>query len=186
MQLNKVLKGLLIAIPVIALTACSSTSQTDSGNSGSDSGSQQSQNASNNNAGGNSNVEVQTMTPEEKFLEEQKQKDAVLRQQHIIYFDFDRKEVRQEYVDLLEAHARYLSANPNVKIMIEGHCDERGTPEYNIALGERRAKSVAKFLSALGVSDNQIKMVSYGEEKRVDKSGTQAGMAKNRRAVLVY
>jgi peptidoglycan-associated lipoprotein len=79
-----------------------------------------------------------------------------------------------------------LIKNPGQKVMIEGHCDERGTPEYNIALGERRAKAVAQYLQSLGVVAEQISTVSYGEEKPVDLSRTNEGFAKNRRAVLVY
>ena len=71
-------------------------------------------------------------------------------------------------------------------MLVEGHTDERGTPEYNVALGERRAKSVVSFLSGLGVSNGQISVVSYGEEKPVDPSSNEAAWAKNRRAVLVY
>ncbi len=185
MQLNKVLKGLLIAIPLVALTACSSSPDTAAGNEGS-STTNSGNSSMNSDSNGNSNVDVGVVEREETPEEKQAKQDAILRQKHTIYFDFDKSSVRYEYNELLEAHARFLVKNPNQRITIEGHCDERGTPEYNIALGERRAQSVAKFLTAMGVSDSQIAIVSYGEEKPADKSRTQAGFAKNRRAILVY
>lgn len=185
MQLNKVLKGLLIAIPVFALTACGSTSSVDAGNSSSTDTNSTSSPQSGGYESGN-NVDVGTVSPEEQLKIEQEKKQTALRQRHTIYFGYDQNHVEGEFGDMLSAHAAFLVKNPNVKIMIEGHCDERGTPEYNIALGERRAKSVAKYLTNLGVESSQITMVSYGEEKPVDKSRTDYGFSKNRRAILVY
>ncbi|MFT4928149.1 MAG: peptidoglycan-associated lipoprotein [Phenylobacterium sp.] len=187
MQLNKVLKGLLIAIPVLALTACGSTSTSDT-NSGGDTNSNNggtTQNANTQNGSGNG-VEVDTVSEAEQIRIRQEQEETQLRSQHTLYFEYDKNNVTNQYADMLTAHAKFLVKNPNVKIMIEGHCDERGTPEYNIALGERRAKSVRKYLTTLGVANSQISMVSYGEEKPIDKSRTEGGFAKNRRAVLVY
>jgi peptidoglycan-associated lipoprotein len=87
---------------------------------------------------------------------------------------------------VLDAHAAFLSENSDVKVLIEGHADERGTPEYNIALGERRAKSVVTYLETMGVSASQLSIVSYGEEKPMIKDRSEDAFAKNRRAVLVY
>ena len=87
---------------------------------------------------------------------------------------------------MLAAHAAYLSKNVDMKVTVEGHADERGTPEYNIALGERRAQAVAKYLQALGVQADQISIVSYGEEKPLLLGQSEDVYAKNRRAVLVY
>jgi len=183
MQLNKVLKGLLIAIPVLALTACGSTSSTSAG--GDDSSGVQTTNGANT-ANTTNNPDVGTVTKAETYEEKQQREDAKLRQTQTVYFDYDKNNVQAKYNDMLSAHARFLVKNPSVKITIEGHCDERGTPEYNIALGERRAKSVAKYLTTLGVQQSQINVVSYGEEKPANKSRTQAGFAENRRAILVY
>ena len=179
MQLNKILKGLLIAVPVMTLAACSSSSDIDE------------------NAANQSNqatveqtttdtVEVATMTPEQQAEEQLRQKYEALRQEQIIYFDFDKATVESKYADLLRAHAEFLVKNPSVKVLIEGHADERGTPEYNIALGEHRGQAVEKYLQSLGVSESQISVVSYGEEKPMVKSRTESAFAKNRRAVLVY
>ncbi|HVC37565.1 MAG TPA: OmpA family protein [Gammaproteobacteria bacterium] len=81
----------------------------------------------------------------------------------VVYFDFDKSNIKPEFLDLLTAHAKYLIANPNQKIRIEGYTDERGTWEYNIALGDRRAQSVRRFLLFQGVNPDQLSTVSYGE-----------------------
>ena len=104
----------------------------------------------------------------------------------VFYFDFDVAEFRSADRDVLTYHARDLAANPSKQIRLEGHADERGTPEYNIALGERRGQAVAKYLQSLGVAESQISVVSYGEEKPMVKTRTEDAFAKNRRAVLVY
>ena len=104
----------------------------------------------------------------------------------VVYFDFDTAEIRPEYVDTLRAHAEYLVNTPAARLVIEGHCDERGSREYNIALGERRANSVQRFLEAEGVSPVQLETVSYGEERPVDLGHNEDAWARNRRAELVY
>ncbi len=104
----------------------------------------------------------------------------------VVYFDFDTAEIRPEYVDTLRAHAEYLVNTADAHLVIEGHCDERGSREYNIALGERRADSVKRFLEAEGVSPVQLETVSYGEERPVDLGHNEEAWAKNRRAELVY
>ncbi len=104
----------------------------------------------------------------------------------VVYFDFDTAEIRPEYVDTLRAHAEYLVNTADARLVIEGHCDERGSREYNIALGERRADSVKRFLEAEGVSPVQLETVSYGEERPVDLGHNEEAWAKNRRAELVY
>ncbi|CCQ12283.1 18K peptidoglycan-associated outer membrane lipoprotein; Peptidoglycan-associated lipoprotein precursor; Outer membrane protein P6; OmpA/MotB precursor [Pseudoalteromonas luteoviolacea B = ATCC 29581] len=173
MQLNKLLKGLLIAVPVMTLAACSSSSSVD-------------ESAANQNQAVEEAVDVSTMSREKTAEELLREKYEALRQEQIIYFDFDKSTIQSQFTELLQAHADFLVKNPSVKVLIEGHADERGTPEYNIALGESRAKSVAKYLQSLGVSDSQISTVSYGEEKPMVRTRTEDAFAKNRRAVLVY
>ena len=136
MQLNKVLKGLMIALPVMAIAACSSN-----------------KNASNDG---------------------------------IVYFDLDKYDIRSDFAQMLDAHANFLRSNPSYKVTVEGHADERGTPEYNISLGERRANAVKMYLQGKGVSADQISIVSYGKEKPAVLGHDEAAYAKNRRAVLVY
>ncbi|MCX8048295.1 MAG: peptidoglycan-associated lipoprotein Pal [Methylohalobius sp.] len=104
----------------------------------------------------------------------------------VIYFDFDSAQIRSEFIPVIEAHARYLASRPGVKVVLEGHTDERGSPEYNIALGEARAKSVAKALELNGTAGNQINIVSYGEEKPVALGHDEASWSQNRRVEIVY
>ncbi|GEM76915.1 peptidoglycan-associated lipoprotein Pal [Vibrio sagamiensis] len=172
MQLNNLLKGLLISIPVMAMTACSSSDDASS-NSGS---------ATN---GGSDSTVVSTLDRNGQLSEQELQEQA-LRAAQTIYFAFDNSTIARDYEDMLAAHAAYLSQNPALKVTIEGHADERGTPEYNIALGERRAEAVSNYLQALGVQANQISIVSYGEEKPLLLGQAENIYAKNRRAVLVY
>lgn len=103
-----------------------------------------------------------------------------------VYFGFDSYDVTGEYQELLNAHAGLLTANTGTKVSIGGHADERGTPEYNIALGQRRADAVQSYLTSKGVSGSQLSTVSYGEEKPAVLGHTEADYAKNRRAVLAY
>jgi len=104
----------------------------------------------------------------------------------VFYFDFDQSVVKQEGFADLEAHARYLSANPGASVRLEGHADERGTREYNIALGERRAQSVERLLVVNGASASQIETISYGEEKPAVMGQGDASWAQNRRVELKY
>jgi peptidoglycan-associated lipoprotein len=179
MRLKDLLKGGLVALPMFALMACSSTSD-DVDSASTEDEIQQVEVVE------VEEVEVTIVEPvlsEEEKLEQAREE---LRKLHVIYFEFDESAVTDRFAQILEAHAIYLIANPAVKVLVEGHADERGTPEYNIALGERRAKAVAMYLQGLGVLDSQISVVSYGEEKPVDTSRTDAAFAANRRAVLVY
>ena len=103
-----------------------------------------------------------------------------------IYFDYDSFVVRDEYRALLDAHARYLNTNKNRKMVVQGNTDERGSREYNLALGQKRSEAVRKSLSALGVPEAQIEAVSFGEEKPKATGSDEASFAENRRADLVY
>lgn len=103
-----------------------------------------------------------------------------------IYFDFDSYTVRDEYRGTIDAHARYLVSNNNRKIIVQGNTDDRGSREYNLALGQKRAEAVRKALVALGVADAQVEPVSFGEEKPRATGGDEASWAENRRADLVY
>lgn len=103
-----------------------------------------------------------------------------------VYFDFDSFIVKDEFKPVVEAHAKYLSANKGRKIVITGNTDERGGREYNLALGQKRAEAVRKSLSVLGVSDAQMEAVSFGEEKPKAAGSDEASWAENRRADIVY
>ena len=103
-----------------------------------------------------------------------------------VYFDFDSYSVKSEYQATLQAHANYLKANKDRKIRIEGNTDERGTTEYNLALGQRRSEAVRKSLTLLGVSDSQIEAVSFGKEKPKADGSNEAAWKENRRADIAY
>ena len=98
-----------------------------------------------------------------------------------IYFDFDQSTIRDDAKTVMKANANYLKANPKVNVRIEGNCDERGTIEYNQALGQRRAANAKKYLAALGISAKRISLVSYGKEKPVCSSSDETCWEKNRR-----
>ncbi len=102
-----------------------------------------------------------------------------------IYFDFDRSFIRDDARSVMKANADWLKANPKVKIRIEGNCDERGTKEYNQALGQRRASSAKKYLTDLGIAAKRISLVSYGKEKPVCTEQNEECWQKNRRDDLV-
>ena len=102
-----------------------------------------------------------------------------------IHFDFDRYEIRPEDAEILKENAALLIKYPDKRIQIEGHCDERGTAEYNLALGERRAQSARDFLISLGIAPNRITTISYGEEKPLDPGHHEEAWAKNRRCHFV-
>ena len=104
----------------------------------------------------------------------------------IIYFDFDSYTVKPEFQSLLEAHARYLKASSARKVMLEGHTDDRGGREYNLALGQKRAEAVRRSLGLLGVSDAQVEAVSYGKEKPAVQGNNESAFAQNRRVELSY
>jgi peptidoglycan-associated lipoprotein len=103
-----------------------------------------------------------------------------------ILFDFDSSEIRPEYNAALAAHARRLAASPTLKVRLEGNTDERGSPEYNIGLGERRAQAVRRALMLQGVSDSQIATVSYGEERPLAEGESEEAWAQNRRVEIVF
>lgn len=103
-----------------------------------------------------------------------------------IYFMLDSSQVQQDFVPVIAAHARYLLANPSQHVVLEGNGDERGSREYNIALGEQRSKTVANMLRAQGVSESQLSVVSYGEEKPVAMGHDESSWELNRRVEIAY
>jgi peptidoglycan-associated lipoprotein len=106
--------------------------------------------------------------------------------QRIIYFDFDSSDIRNEFVEAIGAHARYLAGNATVRVRLEGHTDERGSREYNITLGERRSQTVKRALMLQGVQEAQIATVSFGEERPAAAGTDEAAWSKNRRVEIVY
>jgi len=107
-------------------------------------------------------------------------------QRKVVYFDFDRSEVKSEFYSIIKANADYMALEPSASVTVRGHCDERGTREYNLALGERRANSVRDALMAEGVSSSRINVVSYGEDNPVAEGHNEAAWSQNRRAEFSY
>jgi len=104
----------------------------------------------------------------------------------LFFFEFDKSDLSQDALDDLDAHAKFLVADRNAKVRLEGHADERGTRAYNLALGERRANAVARYLVIQGVNRTQIETVSYGEERPLSLVRDDSGWSRNRRVELIY
>jgi peptidoglycan-associated lipoprotein len=104
----------------------------------------------------------------------------------LVYFDYDSFEIKADSQAIIEAHARFLRANPQRKVSLEGHTDERGGREYNLALGQKRAEAVRRSLALLGVADTQMEAVSFGKEKPASAGSDEAAWAQNRRVEIAY
>ena len=104
----------------------------------------------------------------------------------VVYFEFDNYVLTPEAARIVEAHAEYLANNPDMALVLEGHADERGTREYNLALGESRAKAVTEVFLALGISEDAIRIISYGEERPVDLEHDEDAWSLNRRVEILY
>lgn len=110
----------------------------------------------------------------------------VLSQKRSVYFDYDQFVVKSEFMSVLENHGKFLASNPKVSVRIEGNADERGSAEYNLALGQKRAEAVVKALKIMGVKDTQMEAVSFGKEKPKATGHDEASYAQNRRADIAY
>lgn len=161
----------LLGIAVLSLTACGGAETTKPGVEDKSIGAEPS------GVGAGTGVDGQPLDAKGK---------ADLLAKRRVYFAFDSSAVDEENRAIIEAHAAYLNANKNIKVVFEGHTDERGTREYNLALGERRAQAVDRMAKLLGVSADRIKTVSYGEEKPVALGHTEADWALNRRVEIIY
>ena len=117
--------------------------------------------------------------------EAQRQALAALQNRNVVYFQYDSSEIQPQYDAVVQAHATYLTRYPTARVRLEGNTDERGSREYNIGLGERRAQTVRKALMLQGVTDLQIMTVSYGEERPVAEGSDESAYAQNRRVELV-
>ena len=137
-------------------------------------------------------ISSSAMTEEEReAAREQAQQREETRQEALrdvttFYFDFDTSEIKADAREVLVAHARHLADNPRQDVRVEGHADERGSKEYNLALGERRANAVERFLIVNGASRGQIETVSYGEEKPAVRGSSESAWAQNRRVELTF
>jgi len=120
-----------------------------------------------------------------KYTPGDRDTDACLRQR-VVYFDFDKSEIKPEFQAQIACHAAYLKQFPGARVTLEGNCDERGTREYNLGLGERRGNAVSSAVGAAGASSSQLNVVSYGEERPVCKEHGEPCWGKNRRVEIVY
>lgn len=121
-----------------------------------------------------------------QMTDESMAKAAIANLQTVFYFDFDKAVVQASAFEDLSAHAKYLSMHSDARLVLEGHADERGTREYNMALGERRAKAISRFLTVQGAGSNQIEVVSYGEERPAMMGHDDGSWSQNRRVELKY
>jgi peptidoglycan-associated lipoprotein len=140
-------------------------------------------------AGDDTGVETSTAAecpPDCTFARDALQDASGILSDRTIYFDFDSSNVQQEYMKIVKRHAAYLAQYPDVSVRLEGHTDERGSREYNVGLGERRADSVNSLLQAYGVAQDQIETVSYGEEIPAEQGSNEQAWSQNRRVELVY
>lgn len=127
-------------------------------------------------------IKEPVLTEEEIFLRKTLEEINQEKPLAMIHFDYDKYNIRPDAVPVLEANASWLKKHPTVKILIEGHCDERGTEEYNLSLGEKRAKSTMDYLISLGISADRIRIISYGKSQPLDPGHDETAWAKNRRA----
>ncbi len=178
MQQSGLIKLFAVTLAVFTLTACESSGGVKDGE------------AENQNVATTENTQTQAVPEDPSVGVETTENSAAmsnpLLDQTTIYFGFDRSEIRPEFKEILNAHAEYLKSNTQARIILEGHCDERGTVEYNLALGERRANATKSYLITQGVSTSQIDTVSFGEERPAMVGSSENAWAKNRRSEIKY
>lgn len=175
MKLNKWIQAILIGYSVMTLAACTSKKPMQDDLAINDANSSYSDDADAQSAG---------LGDDSKFGDQAHH--SGLASNRTYYFDYDSNVVHDKDRPAIEANAQKISGQPSKKVMLEGHTDPRGSREYNIGLGERRAKAVAQILTANGVNHDQIRVVSYGAEKLASSGHTEADYQRDRRGVLVY
>lgn len=172
MQTTTLYKSLGLVLGALLLTACASKGDINEGASQFEDTQDQATQA----------VDDARLSGEEM----QAEAEAALRSQTVFYFDFDQSSIKEDGKQALKAHAKYLVANGSAKVTLEGHADERGTTEYNLALGERRSMSVRSFLMSNGAKAEQVKVVSYGEERPAVMGHSEEVYSQNRRVEVKY
>jgi len=176
----KLIQVLSVAMITLALAGCHKPSQVKpEGSTGAGDAGAETSGLGSDQGAGSSSTTTDAGTAQQQAL-------AALKTRSIIYFEYDSSEIRSEYLDVVAAHAAYLVKYPTAKVRLEGHTDDRGSREYNIGLGERRAQAVRRALASQGVADTQIATVSYGEERPAVPGSDDAASAQNRRVELAY
>lgn len=183
--MNKVMKSFIIALPVVTMMACSSgPSEEELAAERNRIAQQQAAEEQAAQEAEEARVKAEAVKRQQMAEEMVKQELQALQNEQTVYFDFDRSNIKSDFFPVLDKHAEFLIKNAGTKVVIEGHTDSRGTPEYNIALGERRAKAVQRYLVLQGVSPAQLELVSYGEERPVATGNDEQSWAQNRRVEL--
>ncbi len=175
----KTMHVLAVALLALGLAACQKPTQTQPDAGATPVESASTSGLGNEAAGGGAGTTGAALTPQQQAL-------VALKEKSVVYFDYDSSEIRAEYLPVVAAHAAYLVKYPSAHVRLEGHTDDRGSREYNIGLGERRAQSVRRALLAQGVAEAQITTLSYGEERPAVEGTDEAAFAQNRRVELVY
>ena len=172
MQFKPYAQSLVVAMSFAVMAGCSTSGGTQDGSSAGTAGTT------------DSTAQTQGITSSQSSGTQMQQ--TAIPDERTIYFDFDKDTIRPEFESVLLQHAEYLRANPDTSVVLQGHGDERGTREYNLGLGERRAQSVERFLSIQGVSASQLEIVSYGEERPAVDGHSEEAYAQNRRVIFDY
>ncbi len=175
-------KVMIVAISVVLLAACGTTGSKRA-STGADRGVTEVEVGGETAGGG---AESMGIGGSGEFAGERLDDPSSILSKRVIYFDFDSSDIKDEYRDIIKAHATYLANHPSASIVLEGHADERGSREYNIGLGERRAKAVSRFLTLQGASSSQVETISYGEERPVAFGHDESSWKLNRRVEIVY
>lgn len=188
MQLKPYVRSLTIALSLAFIAGCSSTGGTQDGTSSGAGGVGSNGMGASTGAGGAGTSGYGSGQAGSSSVGSGagQMSDSRIPEVRTIYFAFDSDTIRPEFQSVLQAHSRYLSANPGTSVILQGHTDERGTREYNLALGERRANAVKRYLDVQGVSPSQLEVVSYGEERPAVRGHTEQDYAQNRRVVFAY
>lgn len=184
--LKTLARSFAVALSIVVIAGCSSTGGTQNGESygGQQGAGTGTGGAGTSGAGNGGQYGSGTGTGTSGGVGQQA--DSRIPDVRTIYFAFDRDTIKSEYESVVMAHARYLRANTNAQVVLKGHTDERGTREYNLALGERRANAVKRFLRVQGVSGSQVSVVSYGEERPAARGQGESAYSKNRRVTFSY
>ena len=174
-----VIKLFTSALLVFFLAACSTTPKDTADSSGSGSSSSSSDVSS------SGEGTITETSPESASIEPGSQEDLIVNVGDRVYFDYDSSELTPDNQELLQEQVAWLKQYSDVSVIIEGHCDERGTREYNLALGEKRAQSVKNYIISLGISSDRISTISYGKERPAVVGSNNGAWAQNRRSVTV-
>ncbi|MDO6682782.1 MULTISPECIES: peptidoglycan-associated lipoprotein Pal [unclassified Oceanobacter] len=187
MQINALYKALGLTLGALLVAACSSTGEINEGESETVTEVEEVVTEVEETVEDASTTAVDTSAVSGETLESRMtEAEAALLEQTVFYFDFDQSSIKSSSLAALKAHAAYLAANSSASVVLEGHADERGTVEYNLALGERRGMAVRRFLLANGASASQLEVVSFGEERPVAMGHSESSWSKNRRVEVKY